>query len=84
LADLSSKPANVDGTVLEMTVDNGPFVTADALRRIDGANIALSGLALREPSLDDVFLSLTGHKAEELDEDAPKVRGRRGRRKGNE
>ena len=81
LADLSSKPANVDGTVLEMTVDNGPSVTADALRRIDGANIALSGLALREPSLDDVFLNLTGHKAEELDEDAPREQGRRHRRK---
>ncbi len=24
--------------------------------------IAIAGLALREPSLDDVFLSLTGHK----------------------
>ena len=48
-----------------MTVDNGPSVTADALRRIDGAGIALSGLALREPSLDDVFLNLTGHKAED-------------------
>ena len=29
-----------------MTVDNGPSVTADALRRIDGAGIALSGLGL--------------------------------------
>jgi ABC-2 type transport system ATP-binding protein len=83
LADLSSKSANIDGTVLEMTVDNGPSVTADALRRIDGANIALSGLALREPSLDDVFLNLTGHKAEDLDEDAPKSKGRRRRGRDN-
>jgi ABC-2 type transport system ATP-binding protein len=65
IADLSDKPANLEGTVIEMTVDNGPAVTADALRRIDGAGIALSGLALREPSLDDVFLNLTGHKAED-------------------
>lgn len=65
IADLSYKPANVEGTIIEMTVDNGPAVTADALRRIDGAGIALSGLALREPSLDDVFLNLTGHKAED-------------------
>jgi ABC-2 type transport system ATP-binding protein len=65
IADLSDKPANVEGTIIEMTVDNGPAVTADALRRIDGAGIALSGLALREPSLDDVFLNLTGHKAED-------------------
>jgi ABC-2 type transport system ATP-binding protein len=52
-----------------MTVNNGPAVTADALRRIDGAGITLSGLALREPSLDDVFLNLTGHKAEDIPTD---------------
>ena len=80
IADLSDKPANVEGTVIEMTVDNGPAVTADALRRIDGAGIALSGLALREPSLDDVFLNLTGHKAEDPTvEDA--MPGRRQKRK---
>ncbi|MGC2168559.1 MAG: ATP-binding cassette domain-containing protein [Acidimicrobiales bacterium] len=76
VADLSAKAANVEGSVIEMTVDNGPSVTADALRRIDGAGIALSGLALREPSLDDVFLNLTGHKAEDqpLDRAAPSDR----------
>ena len=76
VADLSTKPANMEGTLIEMTVDNGPSVTADALRRIDGAGIALSGLALREPSLDDVFLNLTGHKAEDdsLDPAAPSGR----------
>jgi ABC-2 type transport system ATP-binding protein len=67
--DLSDTPANVDGTVVEVTVANGPAAAADALRRIDAGNIALTGLTLREPSLDDVFLSLTGHKAEE--EEAP-------------
>jgi ABC-2 type transport system ATP-binding protein len=78
LASLSATPANLDGTVLEMTVDNGPAVTADALRRIDAAGITLSGLALREPSLDDVFINLTGHKAEDVD--APVPTGRPGRR----
>ena len=32
------------------------------LRALDAAQIPIAGLALREPSLDDVFLSLTGHK----------------------
>ena len=41
------------------------LAAADALRRIDAANITLSGLTIREPSLDDVFLNLTGHKAED-------------------
>jgi len=65
IGDISSSPANVDGTVVEFTVDRGPAAAADALRRIDAANITLAGLTIREPSLDDVFLSLTGHKAED-------------------
>ncbi len=77
VSDLSNTPGNLDGSVLEMTVDNGPAVTADALRRIDAAGISLSGLALREPSLDDVFLNLTGHKAEDEVGSAPsEARGR--------
>ena len=63
--DLSAKPANVEGSVIELTLDNGPRAAADALRRLDGAGITLAGLNLREPSLDDVFLNLTGHKAED-------------------
>jgi len=65
VADISSKPANVEGTVIDLTVNDGPAAAAAALRRIDGASIELIGLQLREPSLDDVFLSLTGHKAED-------------------
>jgi len=83
IADLSGKPANVEGTIIEMTVDNGPAVTADALRRIDAAGIALSGLALREPSLDDVFLNLTGHKAEEPAGEDTMSSGRRRKRKAH-
>jgi ABC-2 type transport system ATP-binding protein len=81
IGDLSDKPANVEGTVIEMTVNNGPAVTADVLRRIDAANISLSGLALREPSLDDVFLTLTGHKAETIESEEPAPTGGRQKRK---
>jgi ABC-2 type transport system ATP-binding protein len=76
IADLANTPANLDGSILEITVNNGPAVTADALRRIDGAGISLSGLALREPSLDDVFLNLTGHKAEDATPTETDDRGR--------
>jgi ABC-2 type transport system ATP-binding protein len=81
IANLSSKPANVEGTIIEMTVDNGPAVTADALRRIDAAGLSLSGLALREPSLDDVFLNLTGHKAEDSTMEDATPNARRQKRK---
>jgi ABC-2 type transport system ATP-binding protein len=82
IRDLSPKAAIIEGTVVDLTVDRGPALAADALRRLDGAGITLVGLALREPSLDDVFLNLTGHKADDITElltdEAPS--GRRGRK----
>ena len=36
----------------------------EAARRIDEANIELADIALRRPSLDDVFLSLTADPSE--------------------
>ncbi len=62
---LSAKAPSVEGLVVEFTVEGGPATAADALRRLDGAGVALAGLVLREPSLDDVFLSLTGHRADD-------------------
>ncbi len=41
---------------------------AEAVRRLDGAGIGIDDIALRRPTLDDVFLSLTGHVAEEVEE----------------
>jgi ABC-2 type transport system ATP-binding protein len=37
----------------------------DAVRSLDAARVAIADVALRRPTLDDVFLSLTGHSAEE-------------------
>ena len=50
----------------------------DVVRTLDAAHLEPVTLTVREPTLDDVFLSLTGHKAEEPDaEDAPAESGRR-------
>jgi ABC-2 type transport system ATP-binding protein len=49
-----------------MNVENGPKAGSEALRALDAEGIAVLGLVLREPSLDDVFLQLTGHRTEEL------------------
>src|SRR5271166_589596 len=64
LHGLSSKEALLDGAFVELTVEDGPKVAAEVLRTLDQHHVDAAGLALREPSLDDVFLSLTGHKAE--------------------
>ena len=81
IADISSKPPNVEGTVVELTVDDGPAAAAAALRRVDVDGIELTGLQLREPSLDDVFLNLTGHKAEEVSTGETAKEGRRAKRR---
>ena len=54
--------------------DDGQLVTVSiadrsalgqAVRRLDDAGIVVDDLSLRRPSLDEVFLTLTGHSAEE-------------------
>ncbi|WP_067461825.1 daunorubicin/doxorubicin resistance ABC transporter ATP-binding protein DrrA [Nocardia amamiensis] len=42
---------------------DGAKTLAEALRRLDGSGLDLVDIALRRPSLDDVFLQLTGHLA---------------------
>jgi len=56
------------------------------VRRFDEAGITLEDISLRQPTLDDVFLTLTGHVAEdapkpngEADSGGRRRRGRRGR-----
>jgi ABC-2 type transport system ATP-binding protein len=84
LAPLSQKPPLVENLIVELTVNDGPKAGADVLRSLDAAQITIAGLALREPSLDDVFLSLTGHKTTieegETDPATPKRGFGRGRK----
>jgi ABC-2 type transport system ATP-binding protein len=49
-------------------VSNGSAVLADTVRSLDAAGIAFGDLSLRKPTLDDVFLTLTGRSAEEAAE----------------
>jgi ABC-2 type transport system ATP-binding protein len=57
----------------------GSDALIDAVRGLDAASVRTQGLALRRPSLDDVFLALTGHAAEE---EALQGKKRRGRGRG--
>ncbi|NNH73952.1 ATP-binding cassette domain-containing protein [Nocardia uniformis] len=47
-------------------VDNGSQALVDAIGQLVKHEVAIHDVGLRRPSLDDVFLSLTGHEAEEL------------------
>ena len=55
----------VNGTVVEVTVDQGPEAAMASLRSLDQAGIVPTTFTLREPSLDDVFLALTGRRTED-------------------
>jgi daunorubicin resistance ABC transporter ATP-binding subunit len=50
--------------LLRVSSDQGPRILVEVLRRFDTGGIEPTTLAVREPSLDDVFLTLTGHHAE--------------------
>jgi ABC-2 type transport system ATP-binding protein len=52
---------------LRITSEHGAGALIDILRTLDGAGLVPQTLTVREPSLDDVFLALTGHHAEATD-----------------
>ncbi len=53
-----------DGSTLRLTSEDGSRVLIDVLHSLDAENLTPATLTVREPSMDDVFLVLTGHRAE--------------------
>lgn len=81
---IGSAPATIEEvtkTVL-LPVSGGSKAIVDVVRKLDENNIVIADIALRRPTLDDVFLSLTGHVTETTQtSDPPKGRwGRKVRR----
>ncbi len=54
----------LSGATVELQLDGGARVVTEALRVLEEADLVPSTLAMREPSLNDVFLALTGHGAD--------------------
>jgi ABC-2 type transport system ATP-binding protein len=54
---------------LTVPVTGGAKLLAEIIRELDSRGIEMDDIGLRRPTLDDVFLSLTGHAAEEKPED---------------
>jgi len=75
---------NVDNNTGEINVPvgaDGTAILTEAVRRLDAEGIKLADVALRRPTLDDVFLALTGHAAEAAEVDqASEDGGKKGKR----
>ncbi|WP_319461629.1 ATP-binding cassette domain-containing protein [Micromonospora sp. RTP1Z1] len=63
-AEVAGGTPEVAQTTVTVPV-NDPGVLPAVVRRLDQAEITIAELALRGSSLDEVFLSLTGHRAEQ-------------------
>jgi oleandomycin transport system ATP-binding protein len=65
LAELTGSQARIDPDIREISVPmTDPAWLPVAVRRLDQAGIVVVDLALRRPSLDEVFLALTGRPTE--------------------
>ncbi len=64
LTEIASGEPSCDDGVVHLPIAERDGSIAQAVRRLDGAGIAVDDLAVRRPTLDDVFISLTGHAAE--------------------
>ena len=71
----------VNGTVVEVTVDDGPPRPWPACGPSTQEGITPATFTLREPSLDDVFLALTGRRTEDEAEETEDADGRPERRR---
>ena len=81
LKQISGNEPLVDAQLRKVSVaaSGGSSVLTEIVRALDSANVQILDLALKRPSLDDVFMSLTGHFAEEenLETATKKGRGRK-------
>ena len=79
LQSMSSGKVVVEGEHVQVPVSGGGVKVVEAVRALDIAKIEIKEIQLRRPTLDDVFLSLTGHHAEEIkaEEDLAPKKGRR-------
>ncbi|MEO7804960.1 MAG: ATP-binding cassette domain-containing protein [Actinomycetota bacterium] len=60
--------SETDGAKIRLYVPEGASVLAEAVRSLDSAGVRVLDLELHRPSLNDVFLALTGHQAEDTAE----------------
>ena len=82
----SGEPAyDAQARRVSVPIAGGTKALMEALRRLDAEGVTLTDVAIRRPTLDDVFLTLTGHAAEDESDqrgEPAKAGAGRGRRSG--
>ena len=82
IQEFGSAPAiteDLTKTIL-LPVAGGSTAIVNIVRKLDENKISIADIALRRPTLDDVFLSLTGHATENTEEVSKPAKDRRGRK----
>jgi ABC-2 type transport system ATP-binding protein len=65
LAEMAAERPVFEEGVVRAPVRRRSGAIAEAVRRLDTAGVGIDDITLRRPTLDDVFIALTGHAAEE-------------------
>jgi len=65
LRPLSRKAPQINGETISVPVESGRASLLEAVHRLDAAGIAVDEIALRRATLDEVFLKLTGQRADD-------------------
>ena len=76
LAPIASESPSAENGVISVPLRERSGAIAEAVRRLDDAGLTIDDIAVRRPTLDDVFLRLTG-RAVEHDEEEPAEAERR-------
>jgi ABC-2 type transport system ATP-binding protein len=69
LASMTDEPPIIAGDLVTVGLRRRGGVIVEAVRRLDDAGVGVEDITLRRPTLDDVFLALTGHAAESCEGD---------------
>jgi ABC-2 type transport system ATP-binding protein len=80
LQSMASGKVVVEGEHVQAPVSGGGVKVVEAVRALDMAKIEIKEIQLRRPTLDDVFLSLTGHHAEEIKVEDETLATKKGRK----
>src|SRR4051812_33179881 len=65
LAPMADERPTTENGIVIVPLSHRRGSIAEAVRRLDERGVAIDDIALRRPTLDDVFLTLTGHAVEE-------------------